>query len=646
MRPKGFKKKGKTSIQRWTTHDSLELYNIREWGMDFFDINKAGNLIVKPLLDKGVAIDVKDLIEDLKLRGIHSPVLLRFTDILGKRLEQLATCFRIATKEYGYKGDYLGVYPMKVNQQCQVVDEIVRFGSKYNFGLEAGSKPELMVALALHKNPESLVICNGYKDPEFIEMALLASKVGKKVVIVIEKLSELDIVISLSKKYKIKPVLGIRVKLFSLGKGKWESSGGDKSKFGLFASELLTAISILKKNKMLKCLQLLHYHIGSQITAIQSIKMALTESTRLYVELCKLGVPLKYFDVGGGLGVDYDGSKTNFSSSSNYTMQEYAYDIVSHIHTACKENKIKEPDIVTECGRAIVAHHSVLIFDVLGCSGLSDTSFRFKSDQEPSALLKELIEINKNITMKNFQETYHDAIQCKDEAFSMFNLGYLSLVERARIEDLFWKICKKIAKIVEDLDYVPDELEGLDTFLADMYYGNFSLFQSAPDHWAVKQLFPIIPICRLHQKPTKKVTFADITCDSDGKFDQFIDLRDVKDTLEVHELKSKQPYYMGVFLLGAYQESLGDLHNLFGDTNVVHISLDEEGGYEVDQVIHGDSVRDVIGYVEYVPENLYNSLRKNVENGVRKKMITLKESAHLLKIYEEGLRGYTYLEGD
>jgi len=644
MRPKGFKKKGQTSIKRWTINDALELYNIREWGADFFDINKKGDLVVRPLLDSGGAIDMKDLVEDIRLRGIQLPVLLRFTDILGKRLEQLMHCFRTAIDEYDFQGDYLGVYPVKVNQQCQVVEEIIRFGGQNGFGLEVGSKPELMIALAFSGGPRSLIICNGYKDLEFIEMALLASKVGKKVVIVIEKLSELDLIIDFAGRYKIRPLLGIRVKLASLGKGKWESSGGDKSKFGLFISELLVALEALKKNDMLDCLQLLHYHIGSQITTIQSIKAALTESSRIFVELCKLGVPLRYFDVGGGLGVDYDGSKTNFPSSVNYTMQEYAYDIVSAIHGACKEEDIPHPDIVTECGRAIVAHHSILVFDVLGSAGLGNANLSIKPDEGASDSLKELLEINKSITRKNFQEAYHDAVQCRDEALVMFNLGYLSLTERASIEDLFWSACKKIARIVKTLDYVPDELEGLEPFLADMYYGNFSLFQSAPDHWAIRQLFPIVPIHKLHQKPDKKATFADITCDSDGKFDQFIDLRDVKDTLEVHGLREGEPYYMGVFLLGAYQESLGDLHNLFGDPNTVHISLGEDGSYAIDHVTKGDSVSDVLGYVGYTRDGLYNRLRKHVEKGVQKKMISIKESALLLKIYEQRLRAYTYLE--
>ncbi len=644
MRSKGIKKKEKNPLKGWTVNEALDLYNIRQWGLDFFDVHKNGNIAVRPLLEDSSSIDLKELIEDIKLRGIQLPVLLRFTDILAKRLEQLIHCFHTAMDEYNYRGGYLGVYPMKVNQQRQVVEEIIRFGSKYNFGLEAGSKPELMIALAFCENPKSLIICNGYKDLEFIEMALLASKIGKKVIIVVESLSELDLIIKSSKKYNIKPVLGIRVKLSSMGKGKWESSGGDKSKFGLFTSELLVALEILKKHKMLDCFQLLHSHIGSQITAIQNIKSALTESTRIFVELCKLGVSLKYFDVGGGLGVDYDGSKTNFSSSANYTMQEYAYDIISAIHEACKDEGVDHPAVVTECGRAVVAHHSVLVFDILGSSGLGNEDFKFKNTRKSSNSLKELIEINKNITMKNFQEAYHDAIQCKDEALSMFNLGYLALPERAQIEDLFWSICKKIAKIVENLDYVPDELEGLGPFLADMYYGNFSLFQSAPDHWAIKQLFPIVPIHRLNQKPDKKVTFADITCDSDGKFDQFIDLRDVKDTLEVHRLKAKQSYYIGVFLLGAYQESLGDFHNLFGDPNAVHISIGEDGKYEINDVVRGDSVRDVISYMEYSGDDLYNRLRKRVEKGVQKKMITIRESAQLLKIYEQRLSGYTYLK--
>jgi arginine decarboxylase len=642
-------------IRAWTNRDSAELYNIRAWGAGYFEINDKGNVAVtpagRPPTSAPVAgqsgptgqIDLLELVEDLQRRGYEMPLLLRFSDILNHRVKTLCECFNTAIGEYGYKGRYRGVYPIKVNQQRHVVEELIRFGQPYNMGLEAGSKPELLVALAHLDNPDALIVCNGYKDEEYIETALLAQKLGRTPIIVVDRYAEIDLIVSTSQRLNVRPHIGIRARLATKGAGKWVESTGDRSKFGLTASELVNTVEKLRVVGMLDCLELLHFHIGSQITAIRAIKDALRESSRIFVELCAMGARLKFIDVGGGLGVDYDGSQTSFHSSTNYSLQEYANDCVAAIQAVCDEREVPHPDIVSESGRALVAHHSVLVFNVLGTGEIdADDSPQPVGEDQPE-VVRNLYEAWKNLSRKNFLETYHDALQHKEEATSLFNLGFLDLGGRARVERLFWATCEKILKIIRDLEYVPEEVEGLQRRLCDTYYCNFSLFQSAPDHWAVKQLFPTMPIHRLNERPTRRAILADLTCDSDGKMDQFIDLHDVKDVLELHSFNGK-PYYIGVFLVGAYQEILGDLHNLFGDTTAIHLTLDEKFGYHIDSVVEGDTVSEVLGYVQYERGELIRRVRAAAEIAVRTGKVSMEESALLLKRFEEGLTDYTYLE--
>ncbi|HOB52642.1 MAG TPA: biosynthetic arginine decarboxylase [Acidobacteriota bacterium] len=643
MRQK-IKLKEQTALKQWSIDEARELYNILNWGKGFFDINTRGDVVVRPEKTSDKYLDIKELVDELRLREISPPVLIRFTDILKKRIEEIQKSFQAAIKEYGYQGDYIGVYPIKVNQSKQVVEDIIEFGRPYRFGLEAGSKPELLIVVASLDTKGAPIICNGYKDTEFIEIALWALKLGRKVFIVVEKPSELDTIIKVSARLKVKPLIGIRAKLAARGRGKWEGSGGDRSKFGLLPEEMLDAVQKLKKHGMLDSLQLLHFHLGSQITSIQSIKEALRESTRLFVELSRLGVNIRYFDVGGGLAVDYDGSMTNFSSSANYTLQEYAADIVSALAEICQENGIAHPTIISESGRALVAYHSILVFNILGISEFStDMEMPTLPKEAPESLtsMKQLLD---HLSVKNFQESYHDAIQIRDETLTLFNVGILSLEHRAVVEKLFWLICHKIAKIIDGLDYVPDELENLQAFISDTYYGNLSVFQSLPDHWAVKQLFPMMPIHRHTERPVRKATLADITCDSDGKVDQFIDLRDVKSTIDLHELQPNQPYYLGAFLVGAYQEILGDLHNLFGDTHTVHVSVTGKNKYRIDKIVEGDTVRDVLAYMQYQKRDLMVMIRQAVEESIEKRRLSIKESARIQRFLEEGIEGYTYLE--
>ena len=643
MRQK-IKLKDQTSLSKWSIDEARELYNVPEFGQGFFDINEKGNMIVLPEKNKQRFLDIKEFVDGLGMRGLDPPVLIRFTDILQKRIEEIQTAFQKAIVEYNYGGKYVGVYPVKVNQARQVVEDIVEFGKPYNFGLEAGTKAELLIVLASNENLDAPTICKGYKDDEYIEMALWGTKLGRKVIIVIEKPSEVDLVIRWSKKLKVRPCIGVRAKLAARGRGKWEGSGGDKSKFGLFPSEILEAVEKLRAAKMLDCLQLLHFHLGSQITAIQSIKEALRESTRIFVELVRLGVNIRYFDVGGGLAVDYDGSKTNFSSSANYTIEEYASDVVSALAETCEEQQIPHPQIISESGRALVAYHSILVFNVLGTSRLLEEETEPEIPEDAPEPVQGLREVLHSLSVKNFQESYHDALQIRDETLTLFNVGMMSLAHRALVERLFWLTCMRIAKIIHTLDYVPDELENLDRFISDTYYGNVSVFQSLPDHWAVKQLFPICPIHRLNERPTRKATLADITCDSDGKVDQFIDLHDVKNTIDLHEFDESRPYYLGVFLVGAYQEALGDLHNLFGDTNTVHVSITGRNKYKIDKTIEGDTVRDVLSYMQYQKRDVSNAIRKQVEEAIEEERITLKESSQIKKFLDDGLEGYTYLE--
>lgn len=626
----------------WTLRDSAELYGVKNWGAGFFTVNDHGRVEVRPTANGGPGIDLLELVGDLERRGLRTPLLVRFSDILAARVHGIASSFEKAISEYGYRGRYRGVYPIKVNQQRHVVEEIVEFGARHGVGLEAGSKPELLVALALLDTPGALIICNGYKDRAYIETALLAQRLGRTPIIVVDRFTEIDLIVKTSRELGIRPRIGMRARLTTKGAGKWVESTGDRSKFGLSAVEIMEAVERLRGEDMLDCLELLHFHIGSQITAIRAHKDALREASRIFVELQALGANLKVVDVGGGLGVDYDGSQTNFHSSMNYSVQEYANDVVAHIQEACDARSVPHPDIVTEAGRSMVAHHSVLIFDVLGTNEMLTGKPPEPVAAGDAKVLQDLWEVWHAISRKNVQEAYHDALQLKEEAATLFSLGHLDLRARARVERLFWDCCDKILRIVRDLPYVPEDLEDLEKDLADTYYGNFSVFQSAPDHWAVKQLFPVMPIHRLDERPTRRGIFADLTCDSDGKIDQFIDQRDVKDTLELHAANG-QPYYIGVFLVGAYQEILGDLHNLFGDTDAVHVRLDADGTYNVHHVVEGDSVDEVLAYVQYDKRELVEKVRRTIEAALRAGTITLEDSARLRKRYEQGLQEYTYL---
>jgi arginine decarboxylase len=632
--------------RRWTIADSAEAYGVKYWGNNFFSINDEGHVQAHPAgPDRGV-IDLKDLVDEVNRRGIGLPLLIRFSDVLRSRIVELNETFRRAIAEYGYKGSYRGVYPIKVNQNRHVVEEIVQFGRPYHYGLEAGSKPELLAVMALLDDEEALIVCNGYKDQEYIETALTCSKLGRTVLIVVEKFSELALIAETAKKMGVRPRIGIRVKLASKGSGRWEASGGDRSKFGLSTREVVEAIKLMREWDLLQCFELMHFHLGSQISAIRAVKNALREAGRFYVEAVQMGAPLKYFDAGGGLGVDYDGSQTNFASSMNYTMQEYANDIVFALQEICDATGVPHPTIVTESGRAVVAHHSMLVMDILGVGEFDVGKAPEQLPENSHRILRNLFDAYKDASRKNVLETYHDALEYKEEALQLFNLGNLPLGDRVIAEDIFWAICQKILKMVRELREVPEELEGLERALSDTYFCNFSMFQSLPDIWAIDQLFPIMPIHRLGEEPTRRAVLADITCDSDGKIDHFIDRRDVKSVLELHQVVPDQEYFIGVFLIGAYQEILGDLHNLFGNTNTVHVSLAQGGGYQIEHVVAGDTVTDVLKYVSYAREDLVARVRRYAELAVRANRMTLDETRTMLRMYEEGLSGYTYLERD
>jgi len=631
-------------MDKWKTLDAVETYGIRHWGKGYFGINGAGHVTVHPRKDPDKAIDLKQLVDELQARGIQLPILLRFTDILRHRVGEIHDAFRAAMADNEYQGSYCCVYPIKVNQQRHVVEEILDFGQPFNFGLEAGSKPELLAVLAQTNGLSTPIICNGFKDDEFIRMTVLARKIGKQIILVVEKFTELEAVVRDAQQLNVRPVIGVRVKLAARGAGRWRYSAGFRSKFGLTVTEILEAVEYLKQRDMADCLQLVHFHLGSQITNIRNIKGALTEAAQVYVELARVGAGVRYLDVGGGLGIDYDGSQTDFESSVNYTLQEYANDVVFRIKSVCDEAKVAHPIIVSESGRAVVAYHSVLLFDVLGVSNFDKYQSPRDVPADAPQPIQDLLGIHRDLSKKNFLEGYHDAVQAMDEVLNLFNLGYLNIELRATAEQLFWALCGKLLRIVRDLEYVPEELAGLEAMLSDTYFCNFSIFQSMPDSWAVKQLFPIMPIHRLNEPPTRRAVLGDITCDSDGKIDQFIDLRDVRNTLQLHPFDPDHPYYLGAFLLGAYQEILGDLHNLFGDTNAVHVSLDDDGEINLDAFIKGDTVKEVLHYVQYSAEEMMAKMRKDVERALRTNKISLEESRQLLRFYESGLDGYTYLE--
>lgn len=632
-------------VRKWRIDDSADLYNIVGWGRNYFSINQQGHVAVTPR--QGYAsVDLKDVMDELQVRDMSTPILLRFPDILDTRIEKISNCFEEASKRYNYQARNFMIYPIKVNQMRQVVEEIVSHGKKFNIGLEAGSKPELHAVLATNINDNALVICNGYKDENYIELALLAQKMGRRIYLVVEKLNELRMIADIAKKLKIRPNIGIRIKLSSNGSGKWAESGGDQSKFGLNSSELLEALEILEKRDMKDCLKLTHFHIGSQITKIRHIKNALREATQFYVQLSKQGFSIDFVDIGGGLGVDYDGTRSSASESSmNYSIQEYANDAVSALVDVCEKNGLKQPNIITESGRSLTAHHSILIFDVLETTSLPKWQDDAELPEDAHELAKELYEIWDNLNELRMFESWHDALQIREEALDRFSLGLLDLQTRAQIEKLFWSIAREIGELSASMKHQPEELRKIARLLPDKYFCNFSLFQSLPDSWAIDQIFPIMPISRLDEKPTHYATLQDITCDSDGKINNFISVHGAASALPVHTLKANEPYYIGVFLVGAYQEILGDMHNLFGDTNAVHISVDKDG-YDIEQIIDGESVAEVLDYVQYSPKKLVRNVETWVTSAMKDGKITPEEGREFVSNYRSGLYGYTYLERD
>lgn len=629
-------------MRKWRIEDSSELYNVPGWGINYFSLNEAGHVVVSPRKGKGPNIDLMEVIQDVLNRDVSMPVLLRFPDILDDRIEKIAGCFVKAGTDYEYTGNYYSVYPIKVNQQRPVVEELVRHGKRFNIGLEAGSKPELHAVLAIMDNPNALIICNGYKDEDFNELALLAQKMGKRIYIVVEKLIELRLISAISKRLGVRPNIGIRIKLAASGSGKWEESGGDHSKFGLNAAELLEAIDVAKSENMLDCVKLIHFHLGSQITNIRRIKSGLREVSEFYVQLMKLGCSIDFVDIGGGLGVDYDGSRSSYASSINYSIQEYANDAVATLVDAANRNNLPHPHLITESGRALTAHHSVLVFNVLETASVPTWQETDSATEDDHEMVKEMLEVYESIDMRNMFEAWHDAQQLREETLDRFSLGIVDLATRAKVEKLYWSIAHKVNEMSADLKNVPEELKSLQRLLADKYFCNFSLFQSLPDSWAIDQLFPIMPMHRLNEKPTRLATLQDITCDSDGKIDRFIGGRDFRTSIPLHQFTG-EPYYLGVFLVGAYQEILGDLHNLFGDTNAVHVVVKDDG-YALETVIDGETVADVLDYVQFDARKLVRTIEAWVNTSVQEKRISSHEGREFLNIYRSGLYGYTYLE--
>ena len=630
-------------MRKWRIEDSEELYNITGWGTSYFSINDNGHVVVTPRKD-GVAVDLKELVDELQLRDVTTPMLVRFPDILDNRIEKMSSCFRQAAEEYGYKAENFIIYPIKVNQMRPVVEEIISHGKKFNLGLEAGSKPELHAVIAVNTDSDSLIVCNGYKDESYIELALLAQKMGKRIFLVVEKMNELKLIAKMAKQLNVQPNIGIRIKLASSGSGKWEESGGDASKFGLTSSELLEALDYMESKGLKDCLKLIHFHIGSQITKIRRIKTALREASQFYVQLHAMGFKVEFVDIGGGLGVDYDGTRSSDNGGSvNYSIQEYVNDSISTLVDVSDKNGIPHPNIITESGRALTAHHSVLIFEVLETATLPEWDDEEEIAPDAHELVQELYGIWDSLNQNKMLEAWHDAQQIREEALDLFSHGIVDLKTRAQIERLYWSITREINQIAAGLKHAPDEFRGLSKLLADKYFCNFSLFQSLPDSWAIDQIFPIMPIQRLDEKPERSATLQDITCDSDGKIANFISTRNVAHYLPVHALKKTEPYYVAVFLVGAYQEILGDMHNLFGDTNAVHVSVNEKG-YNIEQIIDGETVAEVLDYVQYNPKKLVRTLETWVTKSVKEGKISLEEGKEFLSNYRSGLYGYTYLE--
>ncbi len=633
-------------MRRWRIEDSAELYNINGWGRQYFSINSKGNVAVTPR-EGYASVDLREVMDELQVRDITSPVLLRFPDILDNRIEKISKCFAIASKQYNYKGQNYIIYPIKVNQMRPVVEEIVTHGEKFNIGLEAGSKPELHAVLATNIKENALIICNGYKDKTYIELALLAQKMGRRIYIVVEKLNELRIISEVAKRMNLRPNVGLRIKLASSGSGKWETSGGDQSKFGLNSAELLEALDYMDRNKMTDCLKLIHFHIGSQITKIRFIKNAIREATQFYVQLRQMGFEVEFMDIGGGLGVDYDGTRNSASGSSmNYSIQEYANDAVSAIVDACEKNGLRQPNVINESGRSLTAHHSVLVLEVLETTQLPIWKDNKEISEDDHELIRELYNIWDRLDQQNILESWHDALQIREEALDLFSLGLVDLRTRAQMEELFWSIAREVGDIAHGMRHAPEELRKVSKMIPDKYFCNFSLFQSLTDSWAIDQVFPIIPLSRLDEKPSRTCTVQDITCDSDGKIAYYISPSGTTaGSLPVHPVKPGEPYYLGVFLVGAYQEILGDMHNLFGDTNAVHISVYKDR-YEIDRIIDGETVADVLDYVQFNPKKLVRNVEAWVTASMKEGKISPEEGREFLSNYRSGLYGYTYIEKD
>ncbi len=635
----------------WNIQAARNLYNIHRWGAKYFDINEAGHVVALPLQENGASVEISDILDEARARGLKFPLLIRFQDILRHRVEAINLAFRASIKEFNYQGQYRGVFPIKVNQLREVVEEILEAGKAFNFGLEVGSKPELFAGLALQNQIGSLIICNGYKDAGFIKMALLGIKLGKRVIMVVEKLEELRHIITISKQIGVEPLIGIRARLHAKGAGKWAESGGENAKFGLSTAELLTATEMMTAEGLAHCFKLLHFHIGSQVPDILTVKKAVQESARFYAKLFKMGFEIQYMDVGGGLGVDYDGSRSAFDSSTNYSLQEYTNDIVYYIGDVCNAEKVPHPEIISESGRAIVAHHSVLVVEVFGAIEKIRPNSEMKCGEIEHALVRELCDIRKNIARLNKLEAWHDALERKDDAHNMFTLGLMELPDKAKIETLYWEISREVVASFKGQSYIPEEIRKLEDSLGDQYLCNFSVFQSLLDHWALGQLFPIMPISGLEKRPDREATLVDITCDSDGQINKFIDLSDVRDTLPVHSLKpnasgnGNEPYYIGFFLMGAYQDIMGDLHNLFGRVNEVHVFLepDEPTGYYVEEIIEGTTIVQALSSVQYDEKELQRQMKAQVDEAIKSDRLKPNEGMRLLDEYEKGLRDYTYL---
>jgi arginine decarboxylase len=638
-----------SSAGDWSIQSARTLYNIDRWGAKYFDINEEGRVVARPLQEGGIAVDLTDVVEEAKARGLRFPLLIRFQDILRHRVEALNQAFRNSITEYNYQGKYRGVFPIKVNQLREVVEEILDAGKPFDFGLEVGSKPEMFAGLALQAQTGALIICNGYKDASFVRMALMGIKLGKTVIMVVEKLEELRQIIAVSKQVGVEPLIGIRARLLSKGAGKWSESGGENAKFGLNTVELLNAVELLRSENLTHCFKLVHFHIGSQIPDILTIKKAVQEAARYFAKLQKMGFQIQYIDVGGGLGVDYDGSRSAFDSSTNYTLQEYTNDVVYYIADVCNAEKVPHPDIVSESGRAIVAHHSVLIVEVFGAIAKLREENPIDYSESNHPLVKELLDIRKNLGKLNKLEAYHDAMERRDDAHNMFMLGLLDLPDKAKIENLYWDISQEVVQSFMGQAYIPEEIRKLEDSLGDQYLCNFSVFQSLLDHWALGQLFPIMPIHRLNQRPDREATLVDITCDSDGQINKFIDLRDVRDTLPLHRLNgsngSQEPYYLGFFLMGAYQDIMGDLHNLFGRVNEVHVFLDpdEPAGYYIEEIIEGNTIVQALTAVQYDEIELKRRMKAQIDEAIKSDRLKPSEGMRLLDDYERGLRDYTYL---